>query len=511
MNHLSGLLLFWFNTMKKHWFGCPPEIDELVFNTWNRELNLQYEETDDIKINLSKIILYDQVSRHILRYTNNQDNQTYYDNKALKIFSISGIFNKLEELREEERCFALMPLRHTFLEHNLQICLDHVKSWMDQSMHPMYERFHQATVKALAQINNKKDLLCEKFVTDINVFRPVLDPAAPNNFMIQSVCVETKLSNEFKNYCQPVNNQLIVSVSGGVDSMVCLYLARHCFPSAEIKAISINYANRVEQSVEIDMVNYICSKLNIKHFVRTINEIQRVRDSHREFYETVTREIRFASYKNVIGDNKKVQVILGHNQDDTLENVFSNIKKGINYDNLFGMEHHSIEKDVCICRPLLCISKSDIIKFAHDHNIPYTYDSTPSWSERGRLRDILIPSVKSFDPNMLPGIIQMATNFKEIYQVYEKSIPKINRTSNTTCTINISNEIYVLDYWKKILTNVALEFKIPFISNKSINHMITQLKINQRKNDQVSRIILSKNLFVVANLFTNTFVFKLTK
>ena len=115
MNHLSGLLPFWFNTMKKHWFGCPPEIDELVFNTWNRELNLQYEETDDIKINLSKIILYDQVSRHILRYTNNQDNQTYYDNKALKIFSISGIFNKLEELREDERCFALMPLRHTFL------------------------------------------------------------------------------------------------------------------------------------------------------------------------------------------------------------------------------------------------------------------------------------------------------------------------------------------------------------------------------------------------------------
>jgi tRNA(Ile)-lysidine synthetase-like protein len=327
--------------------------------------------------------------------------------------------------------------------------------------------------------------------------------------MIPSVCVETKLSNEFKNYCQPVNNQLIVSVSGGVDSMVCLYLARHCFPSAEIKAISINYANRVEQGLEIDMVNYICSKLNVKHYVRTINEIQRVRDSHREFYESVTREIRFASYKNVIGDNKKVQVILGHNQDDTLENVFSNIKKGINYDNLFGMEHQSIEKDVCIARPLLCIPKSDIIKFAHDHNIPYTYDSTPSWSERGRLRDILIPSIKSFDPNMLPGIIQMATNFKEIYQVYEKSIPKINRTSNTTCTIIISNEIYVLDYWKKILTNVALEFKIPFISNKSINHMITQLKINHKKNDELSRIILSKHLFVVANLYTNTFVFKL--
>jgi hypothetical protein len=111
---------------------------------------------------------------------------------------------------------------------------------------------------------------------------------------------------------------------------------------------------------------------------------------------------------------------------------------------------------------------------------------------------------------MIPGIIQMATNFKEIYQVYEKSIPKINRINETSCSVIINNDINILDYWKKILTNVALEFKIPFISNKSIQHMITQLKINQRKNDQLSRIILSKRLFVIVNLMTNTFAFKLT-
>jgi len=249
MNHLSGLLPFWFNTMKKHWFSCPSEIDELVFKTWNHALDLEYEKTDDIKINLSKIILYDQVSRHILRHTNNLDKQSHYDNKALHIFGTSGIINKLNELKEEERCFALMPLRHTFIEHNLLTCLEFIKEWIETSPHPMYERFHQATVKALAQINNKKDLHYEKIITDTNQFHTILDPASPNNFMIKKVSIETKLANEFKSYCQPIYNQLIVSVSGGVDSMVCLYLARHCFPTAEIKAISINYANREQQSI----------------------------------------------------------------------------------------------------------------------------------------------------------------------------------------------------------------------------------------------------------------------
>jgi len=503
-----GLLPFWFYTMKKHWFGCPPEIDELVFKTWNRELDLEYEETDDIHSNLSKIILYDQISRHILRYTNQKDKQSYYDSKALKIFETSGILYKLEELNEEEKCFALMPLRHSFEEHNFKICIDKVKLWMDQSMHPIYERFYQATVKALAQINNQKNLLYEKTIDDISIFSPVL---ITKSFEMPKICNNIKIMDEFKRYCQPVNNQLIVSVSGGVDSMVCLYLARKCYPDADIKAISINYANRPEQTLEIDMVNYICSVLKVKHYVRVIIEIQRVRDSHREFYESITREIRFACYKNVRGDNIDVPIILGHNQDDTLENIFSNIKKGINYDNLFGMEHSSIEKDVRVARPLLNVNKKEIIQFAHDHNIPYTYDSTPSWCERGRLRDILIPSVRSFDSNMIPGIIQMATNFKEIYQIYEKSIPKINRINETCCSVIVNNDINILDYWKKILTNVALEFKIPFVSNKSINHMITQLKINRRKNDQVSRIVLSKYLFVVVNLFTNTFVFKISE
>ena len=98
-----GLLPFWFYTMKKHWFGCPPEIDELVFNTWNRELILEYEETENIYENLSKIILYDQISRHILRYTNQKDKQTYYDSKALGMFETSGMLYKLEELNEEDQ------------------------------------------------------------------------------------------------------------------------------------------------------------------------------------------------------------------------------------------------------------------------------------------------------------------------------------------------------------------------------------------------------------------------
>ena len=76
--------------------------------------------------------------------------------------------------------------------------------------------------------------------------------------------------------------RVIVGLSGGVDSMVCLYLAKYAFPDKNVKAISINYANRQEQYLEIDMVNNFCQKLEIPHYVREITEIKRTRDSDRE-------------------------------------------------------------------------------------------------------------------------------------------------------------------------------------------------------------------------------------
>ena len=119
-------------------------------------------------------------------------------------------------------------------------------------------------------------------------------------------------------------------------------------------------------------------------------------------------------------------VILGHNLDDSLENIFSNIKKKQNYNNLFGMDLYSKEKDVHIARPLLKISKKQIIEFANEFYIPYTYDSTPSWSERGKLRDELIPFMNNFDPSILLGLIELTNNYKEIYneqkQLFNTSI-----------------------------------------------------------------------------------------
>jgi len=489
------LLRFWFNDNKKYWFGCPPHIDELIKNKFLNLLLYEKYENNYIKYDhqqiLAKIILCDQISRHI--YRDSPSEIKIYDEIALNIIKHTNILSIIDNFLPEERCFLLLPLRHTFNELLLKICLEYVIKWRKIKDYSIYKRFYQATLKAYSKILTNKDLLykLEKIYNESEIIK-VLDKLSNCNIHDLSIININKLDNDNllyktfsinipKEYC----GNLTVSVSGGVDSMVCLFLLKKlALSNRKINpiAVSINYKNRKEQNIEIYLVNLVCNILEIPHYVREINEIQRSRDGDRELYEEHTREIRFNTYLKIGGP-----IILGHNLDDTLENIFSNIKKQKNYDNLFGMSVHSTERKVNIWRPLLSIAKKTIILFAQENNIPFIYDSTPEWSERGLLRDKLIPYINNFDCNILPGLYTLCDNFREIYKIYEKSLPNIIYYDNY-CIIDNKTSILFFDYWKKILTNIMNYYHYGHIKNKSIRHMIERLIEKSNK-----RITLSKN------------------
>ena len=208
------------------------------------------------------------------------------------------------------------------------------------------------------------------------------------------------------NICEEIeklkdNSTIIVSLSGGVDSMVALYLCKYIkdtYNSRKIKniiAVHINYNNREHSADELDFVNYYCNKLGVKLYFRTINEISRNNCLHnglRDLYEDITKNIRYDMYRLNI-KNDSTYVLLGHNKDDCFENVLTNISNKSNYNNLCGMEVLKEIEGIMFWRPLLNVEKKHIIDYANSNSIPYLYDSTPSWSIRGKIRDNVKPSL----------------------------------------------------------------------------------------------------------------------
>lgn len=215
------------------------------------------------------------------------------------------------------------------------------------------------------------------------------------------------------------HNKLCISLSGGVDSMVLLHCLKnyqnrtHGYKTVhhfDVSAVHINYNNRDTCNEEVEFVENFCKKLNVPIQVRHITEMTRQRDSTRQEYEEFTRSIRFSMYKQ-----QECPILLGHNYEDTIENLISNIASKRKYYNLKGMKDEIIERDVLILRPLLNISKKDIYNYAETHGIPHLPDSTPKWSRRGKLRDHIIPVLEEYEPNFIKGLENLANILNKYY------------------------------------------------------------------------------------------------
>jgi tRNA(Ile)-lysidine synthetase-like protein len=190
---------------------------------------------------------------------------------------------------------------------------------------------------------------------------------------------------------------LIVSLSGGLDSMVLVHIllalkARHGYGYA-VHAVHIDYANRRESSAEAAFVREWCEARGVGVHVRVVEEVTRGVTS-RDEYEKRSREIRFAEYGKAMASTGARGVFFGHHEGDVHENVISNVMKGAQLLDVAGIAAASSVSGVLVYRPMLSHNKGSIYEYAHTYGIPYFKDTTPAWSTRGKLRNQLMPLLK---------------------------------------------------------------------------------------------------------------------
>jgi len=507
---LSGLVEWW-EDHPQYWFHSVSETDQLIIalfrDLFSKKHFLIKGDQDNM---LGLILLYDQIARHIFR--NQDDKIKYYHEPALRI-AIIILDNGYDiEYTTVRQIFALMPLRHTFQEVWVKKAIDRVLKYRQIKDDSLYKRFYHASLISLSKIKTTNMCLIKTCRYDPNLLfdREILDPNSCSLGLSHAYhTMNTKIPVNglfpvFKKMMDQLprnrNQRLVLtlSVSGGVDSMVCSYLAwlyAKIKKDVDLKMVHINYDNRSSAFQESLLISVWCHLFCIPLWIRKIDEVHRDRQFDRDIYEDVTRKTRFDVYQKVGG-----AVVLGHNRDDSLENILANIRKKQHYDNLIGMKYIGEESGVTTLRPLLDISKADIYQYAKTHKIPYVYDSTPAWSERGRMRDQLIPAMAEFDPSLLSGLLEMNQTFRDVYGLYQKEIidtTEILFESTKTARV-LDKGIYLTDYWKTILLKITHHLKIPMVSNKAIKYFCQKIEVAKDKN--IHLIFLSKFLKVEKSL-----------
>lgn len=437
----------WFAN-RQFWFDKNPENDKYLTYKYFHDIKFAFEcdieslKKESKEVQIGAIIAYDQIPRHFMRISNIEDESypNIYSKVAAEI-SLTFMTNvyknspEYENISIAEWCFILLPFRHLNDKIKIKRSIDfmiskHNNPYISIKDKNLCKRFITKSIKDI-YVSNTTEMIrkqqndyecCSNIHNQWNEFNDILE----NNPQDPIVIKDNNVHNIVKEFKKETNNilksydnaRIIVSLSGGVDSNVCLHLLRHYYPNIEIVAIFINYNNRDESNAELKFVKKYCAVSSVKLFHRTINEISR-KDCHlngiREIYESITKDIRFDTYKQVSGLVQHMDniVMMGHNKDDCFENIITNIISKHNYDNLSGTEKLSHIDDITFWRPLLDIKKKAIVEFAKTTHIPFLQDSTPKWSARGKIRDNVVGALLSINEDAVNSYFTLQEHLTE--------------------------------------------------------------------------------------------------
>ncbi len=498
---MDPLTNFWVNN-KQLWFNSIPETDQIVVSEIEK-LNINI---DTLPI-IGQIIYHDQIIRHYARHFNNLD--IILENNQIAISLIKNHLDNynitIPNLTPIEICFAIMPLRHSSDELDRILAIKIIESYLEKEpKNNDYMRFYQASLERVRdpKLYISTNPFPQYLVCSSSTFN-ILDTKY-EIFKLEDI--PSEYIEGFKKAIPNNTEEITVSISGGSDSMLCLFIAHKM--GYKVKAMMIDYCNRSEHQDELYFVSWFCQKLGVEYYVREIKELKRERDSTREFYESVTKNIRFRSYKFM-----NTPVILGHNLDDCFENCITNIMTQRSKDNLFGMKQISELMGVSLRRPVLSIPKSSIVEMCNKFNIPFLLDSTPKWSRRGKIRDIIVPALKQFDDNLIPRIMEFCQESSQSLQDYQSLLENY--------PIQVLNNQYILDlpnpfntnlrFWQGMINRITGMANINKIRISTIESMIKSIEkeLNNQHNKNEIKVSLSLNLKAFINVPRTLISFKI--
>ena len=163
------------------------------------------------------------------------------------------------------------------------------------------------------------------------------------------------------------NKRYLLACSFGPDSMALFDLLTKNKYNFEVA--HVNYGLRVEAAEETSKLTQYCEEKGIKlHIYKVEEEITRN-------IEEKCREIRYDFFQKIIEKHRLDALLVAHNQDDNIETFFLQ-KNRHNIVEKYGLEETTFIKKCTVIRPLLGVSKADLLKYCDENGVPYAIDSS---------------------------------------------------------------------------------------------------------------------------------------
>lgn len=287
------------------------------------------------------------------------------------------------------------------------------------------------------------------------------------------------------------NKAMVVATSGGVDSMVLLYMLKN--NGYNVICAHVHHNLRKESDKEYEFIREYCINNEIIFEGYKIDSYKNGR-----FTEDEARKKRYEFLFSVLDKYGTDILLTAHHGDDLIESVLMRILRGSNLSGYKGFSKISKMNNYKVIRPLVFYTKKDIEGYASINNIPHVYDKSNESKKytRNRIRLDILPLIKKENKDANLKFLEFSEEIRDASHCIDNIVKNEfnNNFKDNILHLDKFNELNI--YIKKkeleyILFSIYKD-NISLINKNHINNILNLISSDNKYINLPDSLIVSK-------------------
>lgn len=225
-----------------------------------------------------------------------------------------------------------------------------------------------------------------------------------------------------RNNCIKQHDRILLAVSGGADSIALLLslcnLKEGQLLNNDFICAHINHQLRAEDAdTDENFVLDLCEKLSIPVITRRI-DVRRAAYENNLSIETAARRLRIDTLLDIAKTENCTSIATGHHKDDNAETILQRLSRGTGLRGLAGIWPVKSFTGINFVRPLLTVTRNQIIEYLQQKNYPWRTDHTNAdcTYTRNFIRHRLIPDLlNDYNGSLSDDLLELSLAAQKLY------------------------------------------------------------------------------------------------
>ena len=296
-----------------------------------------------------------------------------------------------------------------------------------------------------------------------------------------------------------LNENFVVAVSGGPDSLTLCFLTKvySIKKNLTVRYFHVDHKLRNNSTKEARFVKLLLKKFSI--YLEILNWIGKKPKSN---IQSIARNKRYELLISRVKKLKINNILLGHHQDDLIENFFIRILRGSGLNGIVSFDKNTSQQNINLIRPLLKFEKKDLVFIAKKVFKNYVEDPSNKNDQFKRVR------IRNFIKNLeLEGLD------KDKFKLTIKNLKFANESIKYFVEKNLKDNSTILNVNKLVVLSKNFFYQPEEVVFRSLTEVLKKVGkkyypvrgkkidklIDQIKNDNSFKITLGNCLIKKVN------------